>query len=196
MPISTQKNTTKYDLFRKRHYVSIIKQTVGYCTWIFGYKKKPFLFETENRKGELMYICRGKKKRYAIFYDYKQFKKTFGHLNFEGQLAYAMSLIAHEMGHYYQMRQLDSKKPRESEETLKAWRENDENAKFPDECDSLLEFYTQPMELDAELFAYVLVADKLNIQIGLDFIDSNFLKILEKRYIELYGETYDELFCK
>ncbi len=141
-----------------------------------------------------MYICRGKKHRYAIFYDYKQFKKTFEHLDFEGQLAYAMSLIAHEMGHYYQMRQLDSPKPRESAETLNAWRENDENAKFPDDCDSLLEFYTQPMELDAELFAYVFVAEQLNIQIGLDFIDPGFLKILENRYIELYGETNEELF--
>ena len=194
--MSNSAHKRRYDLFRKRHYISTIKQTVDYCTRLFGYKKKPFLFETENRKGELMYICRGKKRQYAVFYDYKQFKKTFGHLSFDGQLAYAVALIAHEMGHYYQMRQLDSSNPRESAETLKAWRENDENTKFPGECDSLLEFYTQPMELDAELFAYVFVADQLNIQIGLDFIDPNFLQILEKRYVDLYGETSDELFGK
>ena len=194
--MSNSAHKSRYDLFRKRHYISVIKQTVDYCTWLFGYKKMPFLFETENRDGELMYICRGKKHQYAIFYDYKQFKKIFGYLDFEGQLAYATLLIAHEMAHYYQMRQIDSPKPRESAEILEKWRANDENAKFPDECDSLLNFYMQPMELDAELFAYVFVAEHLNAKISVDFIDPNYLKEMEKRYVYLYGETNEELFGK
>lgn len=187
-------NQNKYDLFRKRHYVSIIKWTVSYCTWYFGYKKKPFLFETVNKKGELMYICRGNKKRYAIFYDYMQFKRVFGHLDFEGQLAYAMFLIAHEMRHYYQMRQLDTKHPRETAETLEKWRRDDESPKYPGNDCSLLEFYMQPMELDAELFAYLFVADKLDVQVSVDFIDKHYLKAMEKHYIELFGKTNENLF--
>ena len=52
------------------------------------------------------------------------------------------------------------------------------------------------MELDAELFAYVFVAEHLNAKISVDFIDPNYLKELEKRYVDLYGETNEELFGK
>ena len=186
----------KYDLFRKRHYVSIIKQVTSYCTACFGYKKKPFLFETVNEKGELMRICRGNKNRYAIFYDYMQFKRLFGHLDFEGQQSYAMFLIAHEMRHYYQMRQLDATRPRESAETLEKWRQDDEHPKYPGNDCSILEFYMQPMELDAELFAYVFVADHLDMLVSVDFIDKGYLRVMEKHYIELFGETNEELFSR
>lgn len=187
-------NKSKYDLFRKRHYVSIIKQTVAYCTWLFGYEKKPFLFESVNKKGEMMLISRGNKNRYAIFYDYMQFKRMFGHLDFEGQAAYTMFLIAHEMRHYYQMRQLDAYNPIEDVKTLEEWRENDQNPKYPGEDCSIFEFYMQPMELDAELFAYVLVASKLDVLVSVDFIDENLLKEMEKHYVRLFGETNNELF--
>ena len=192
--MSSPTKSKRYNLFRKRHYVSVIKQTVDYCTWYFGYEKKPFLFETVNPKGELMCIYRGRKNRYAIFYDYLQFKQTFGDLGFEEQQAYVMLLIAHEMRHYYQMRQLDSKHPRENPETLKKWRRDDENPKYPGEDFSLLEFYMQPMELDAELFAYIFVADKLNVRVSVDFIDTNYLKELEKLYVEIFGKTNELLF--
>lgn len=187
-------NRNKNNLFKKRHYVSIIKHTVDYLTWYFGYKRKPFLFESSNKKGEVMFICRGRKDRYAIFYDYLQFKDRFGHLDFEGQEAYAVFIIAHEMRHYYQMRQLDSKHPSEPKERLDEWRINDDNPKYPgDEC-SLFEFYKQPMELDAELFAYVFVSDRLERLVSLDYVSKNYINELEKYYVELIGETNEELF--
>ena len=172
-------NRNKNSLFKKRHYVAIIKYTTEYLAWYFGYKKKPYLFESTNKEGEAMLICRGRKGHYAIFYDYMQFKEVFGHLDFEGQEAYAMLLIAHEMRHYYQMRQLDSKHPSEPKERLDKWRKDDENHKYPGDDCSVFEFFMQPMELDAELFAYVFVADKLGVTVSLDYIGENYIKEME-----------------
>ena len=62
-------NRNKNNLFKKRHYVAITKLTVEYLTQYFGYKKKPYLFESTNKKGDAMLICRGSKKgSYGIFY--------------------------------------------------------------------------------------------------------------------------------
>ena len=173
-------NRNKNNLFKKRHYVAIIKYITEYLTRYFGYKKKPYLFESTNKEGEAMLICRGRKGHYAIFYDYMQFKKVFGHLDFEGQEACAMLLIAHEMRHYYQMRQLDSKNPCEPQERLDKWRIDDENPKYPGDDCSVFDFYMQPMELDAELFAYVFVAGKLGVTVSLDYIGENYIKEMEK----------------
>ena len=187
-------NRNKNNLFKKRHYVAIIKYITEYLAWYFGYKKKPYLFESTNKEGEAMLICRGRKGHYAIFYDYMQFKKVFGHLDFEGQEAYAMLLIAHEMRHYYQMRQLDSKNPCEPQERLDKWRIDDENPKYPGKDCTVFEFFMQSMELDAELFAYVFVADKLGVTVSLDYIGENYIKEMEKYYIELFGETNEDIF--
>ena len=187
-------NRNENNLFKKRHYVAIIKYTTEYLTRYFGYKKKLYLFESTNKEGEAMLICRGRKGHYAIFYDYMQFKKVFGHLDFEGQEAYAMLLIAHEMRHYYQMRQLDSKHPSEPKERLDKWRKDDENPKYPGKDCTVFEFFMQSMELDAELFAYVFVADKLDVAVSLDYIGENYIKEMEKYYIELFGETNEDIF--
>ena len=182
------------DPFRKRHYIYTLKQVVKYCTYGFGYKNPPFLFESINEKGALMFICRGNKNRYAIFYDYLQFKRIFGHLDFDSQEAYAAFLIAHEMRHYYQMRQLDSKTPCESKETLELWRSDDENPKFPGQDCSVFEFYMQPMEIDAELFAYHFVAEEFDSLVNLNFIGEGYLQELEKYHVKLFGDTDDILF--
>lgn len=187
-------NRNRDNLFKKKHYIAIIKYTVDYLSWLFGYKRKPYLFETTNNDGALMVIRRGKTGSYGIFYDYMQFKKVFCHLDFEGQEAYTMLLIAHEMRHYYQMRQLDSKTPSEPKERLELWRKDDENPKYPGEDFSVFDFFMQPMELDAELFAYVFVADKLDVLVNLDYIGDAYIKEMEKYYIELTGEKNEELF--
>ena len=79
-------NRNKNSLFKKRHYVAVINNIADYLTRYFGYKRKPYLFESTNEKGDVMIICRGRKKgSYGIFYDYMQFKDVFGHLDFDGQ---------------------------------------------------------------------------------------------------------------
>lgn len=188
-------NRNKHNLFKKRHYIAIVRATVSYCTVLFGYQRQPFLFESENRKGEIMCIYRGKKNRCAIFYDYMQFKRNFLHHSLEAQEIYTAFFTAHEMRHYYQMRQLDSKNPRESSDIIAAWRENDENPKNPIDGDcTCLEFYKQPMELDAQLFAYMFVANMYNSRIVFDYIDQDYIAVLEDYYIRRYGKTNDELF--
>ena len=183
------------DLFRKRHFVSVIEQIVHYCTELFGYKKQPYLFESTNRDGELMVIVEGSKRNYAIVYDYQQFKQNFGHLEPKEQEALVAFLAAHEMRHYYQMRQLNASYPKETEETLTKWRENHYFPKPISKNLSAMEFYMQPMELDAQLFAYMFVAYTLNALVKIDaLVDPRFLPIMEDYYIELFGKTNEYLF--
>ena len=90
------------------------------------------------------------------------------------------------------MRQIDSKNPSEPKERLNKWRIDDENPKYPGDDCSVFEFYMQPMELDAELFAYVFAADKLDVAVSLDYLGKSYIKEMEKYYIELLGETNEE----
>lgn len=180
--------------FTHEHYTALIKSVVRYCTRFFGYFRKPTVVECSNDEGEAMVICRTGIRRYTIYCDYEQFVKNFGHLEFEGQEAYCALLIAHEMRHYYQMRQLDSRWVKESEETLEAWQKDDDDPKIPSENFSVLDFYMQPMEIDAELFAYLFVAENFGIRVSLDFIDEGYIHELKKYCIEYLGEADEEIF--
>ena len=135
---------------------------------------------------------------YGIFYDYNLFKKTYGHLNFDAQYAYAILLMAHEMRHYYQMRQIDSKKPWENAELLEEWRKDDESP-MPEITSASEEFehFKRPMEIDAELFAYCFVADSARILVSTDYLSGYDCRgELEKHYIRLFGKTNETLFPK
>ena len=165
----------------------------------FGYSTPPYVFETELPPGIMMCIRRSyiRKNTYLIFYDYKKFKKHFGRYDFETQLCYAAFVMAHEMRHYYQMRQLDAKVPDEPEWLLERWR-NDENAPWQDEVteETNFEFQKTPMEIDANLFAYWFVAYYFDSFVSLNHIDKRFIDELEKYHIELFGETDEWLFPK
>ena len=189
-------NNQRLQVFKKRHYIATIKNIVNYCTALFGYKTKPLLFETENDRNTPMCIYRSLARpgRYALFHDYKMFKSIFGHLDFQGQLSYTAFLIAHEMRHYYQMRQIDSKAPREKDYLIKAWRKDDKlDWDFNKDFD-ILEFYKRPMELDAQLFAYCFVAETFETVVSLSYISDDYIDILEKYHIELFGETDKNIF--
>lgn len=180
--------------FRKREYVRILKWVVDCCLHSFGYRIRPYLRETVLQKGEMMLFCERGAKRFAIFYDYRQFREIFGECDYETQEAYAMASAAHEMRHYYQVRQLYAEVPREDGETIEAWRENHLNAKTPAEDGiSPLEFYMQPMEMDAELFAYLFVAKVLERKISLRFIDDTYLSVLRNEYIRRYGADDEDV---
>ena len=187
----------RHQAFKKKHYVALIKSIARFCTEFFGYKVKPYLFESKNEPHTPMCIYRShiRKNRYAIFYDYNLFKKIFGHLDYEGQRAYTAFLIAHEMRHYYQMRQIDSKAPREDSELLEKWRK-DEAIPIAEITNDLeqYEHYKRPMELDAELFAYCFVAKMFDTLVSLSYIDENYINDLENYYIELFQKTDEGLF--
>ena len=183
----------KYGKFKKKDYIRTIRAVRDYLCEKFGYKKKPFLFETRLKDQYLMEFVH-RKARYAIFYDYKQFKDTFGHRSFDSQEAYAAAITAHEMRHYYQHRQMEAKRPRESVETIALWQENERNPKSEENGDCLLECCMQPLELDAFLFEYLFGAKEFGLILLQAVANERHLKAMETLYMEYFGEIDEDLF--
>lgn len=184
----------RYGQFKKKDYIRILNIVVDFCIQKWGYKIRPYIRETKLDGGEMMLFC-DRNKHYAIFYDWQQFRKLFGKSDYETQETYIMATAAHEMRHYYQVRQIYSKCPRESEKTIAEWRGNHFNGKTlgEDGC-TLLDFFMQPMELDAELYGYYFVAKVLGRSIDVSYIDKNFMDILKNKFIEMFGEDHEDLY--
>ena len=183
----------RYGKFKKKHFVCMINNVRYYLCRKFGYKIKPYIFETQLKENALMLFTHTA-GRYAIFYDYKQFKEMFGHRDFETQEAYAAAIMAHEMRHYYQHRQMIAKKPKEKIETVALWRENEWNPKYLEDGYSLSEFLLQPLELDAALFEYVFGAEIFEVLLLQVIKDEEHFNAMEKLYVEYFGETDRDLF--
>lgn len=183
----------RYGKFKKKHFVSMIDNVRCYLCRKFGYKIKPYIFETQLEKNSLMLFTHTA-DRYAIFYDYKQFKEMFGHRDFETQEAYAAAIMAHEMRHYYQHRQMMANNPKEKAETIALWRENEWNPKNVEDGCSLSEFLLQPLELDAALFEYVFGAEMFEFLLLQVIKDEEHFNAMEKLYVEYFGETDTDLF--
>ena len=183
----------KYGKFKKKHFVRIIDNVRHYLCRKFGYKIKPYIFETQLAENMLMLFTH-RMGVYFIFYDYKQFKKIFGHRDFETQEAYAAVIMAHEMRHYYQHRQMVAKKPKEKEEIIELWRENEWNPKYVEDGYSLSECLLQPLELDAALFEYVFGAEIFEFLLPQVIKDEEHFNAMEKLYVEYFGETDTDLF--
>lgn len=181
-------------VFRKRHFVKTIHAVRRYLLNKFGYSQKPFIIETALPKFTLMSLMH-KNSKYAILYDYKQFKKEFGSCDFHTQEAYAASIMAHEMRHYYQHRQMFSKNPVEDIKTLKRWIKNEKDVKLA-ETNGFDKYVTQPLEVDASLFEYVFGAniyDKLLIRV---ITGKKQYKKMKKLYTSYFGKLNPELFTK
>ena len=183
----------RYGKFKKKDYMRILNGVRYYLCNKFGYKTKPRVFETQLVENALMLFAHGT-QGYAIFYDYKQFKKSFGHRSFEVQEAYAAAIMAHEMRHYYQHRQMIASNPQETAETIALWRENEWNPKGVQDGCSLSEFCLQPLELDAALFEYVFGAEIFEVLLLQAIKDEEHFNAMEKLYIEYFGETDEDLF--
>ncbi len=183
----------KYGKFKKRDYVRIINNVRDYLCEKFGYKIKPYLFETQLEKNSLMLFMHVEGK-YAIFYDYKQFKEMFGKDDFDVQEAYAAAIMAHEMRHYYQHRQMIAKQPNEKAEIIELWRENEREPKDVEDGYSLSEFLLQPLELDAALFEYMFGAAIFDLLLMQVIKDEEHFNAMERLYIEYFGETEPDLF--
>lgn len=186
-------NKDRYGKFKKKDYVRMIDNVRYYLCRKFGYKIKPYIFETQLKENALMLFTHTA-GRYAIFYDYKQFKETFGHRDFKTQEAYAAAIMAHEMRHYYQHRQMTAKKPKEKMETVALWRENEWSPKNIQDGYSLSEFLLQPLELDAALYEYVFGAEIFEVLLLQVIKDEEHFNAMEKLYVEYFGETDMDLF--
>jgi hypothetical protein len=183
----------RYAQFRKKDLVGIYNYIIDFCLRKFGYSKRPHLVETRLIDGALACMVTHNNE-YAIMYDYKQFRDSYKDMTYEDCEMLALSIIAHEMRHYYQVRQIFSKTPRENEKTLAEWRRDYFNGKVlgDDGCDSFFEYFTQSLELDAELYAYVFVGkilDKVPI-----YPDKEYVKELRKKYVEIFGEGDEYLY--
>ena len=183
----------RYGKFKKKHFVRMIDNVRYYLCRKFGYKIKPYVFETQLEKNSLMALSH-RANKYAIFYDYKQFKEIFGDMDFEAQEAYAAAIMAHEMRHYYQHRQMLAKKPKEKIETVTLWQENEWNLENTEEGYSLSELLLQPLELDATLFEYVFGAEMFEMLLLQVIKDEEHFNAMEKLYMEYFGETDTDLF--
>lgn len=180
--------------FKKKVYLRILNVVVDFCLQKWHYKIRPYICETKLDDGEMMLFC-DRNKHYAIFYDWQQFRKIFGKSDYDTQETYAMATAAHEMRHYYQVRQIYSKSPCESEKTISEWRENHFNGKTLGEngC-TLLDFFMQPMELDAELYGYYFVSKILDRGIDVSYIDKGYVDILKSKFIEIFGEDHEDIY--
>jgi len=178
----------RYGKFKKKDYVRMIENTVWFLCRKFGYKTKPYLFETKLRDDAIMvYTHRGKHS--AIFYDYMRFKDLFGHFDYETQEAYVSAITAHEMRHYYQHRQIWAKKPKEKDSVIERWRKDEMI-----EDDESVEYVLQPMELDAFLYEYCFGAQYFDAILIKSVRDEAHLDAMEKLYVEYFGETDEALF--
>lgn len=183
----------RYGKFRKKDFIWWAKWTIGYLCFQFGYKKKPFLIETK-LPSDLMMEFYNDENFYAIIYDYKSFKAEFKDKTRKELIVYTVNNIAHEMRHYYQYRQMKSRRPREPKKIIERWLENKNNPKNPSLGHSVEEYAHQPLELDAELFAYLFCADEFGKLILRFFKDLEHYEAVEKLYIEYYGEADKDLF--
>ena len=183
----------RYGKFKKTHFVRMIDNVRYYLCRKFGYKIMPRLFETQLTDNTMM-VFTHTANRYAIYYDYKRFKEMFGHRDFETQEAYAGAIMAHEMRHYYQHRQMRAKQPKEKEETIALWQENEWKPKDLDDGYSLSEYCLQPLELDATLFEYVFGAEIFKMLLLQVIKDEEHFNEMEKLYVEYFGETDTDLF--
>ena len=183
----------KYGKFKKKDYLRILYGVREYLCEKFGYKIKPRLLETRLVEGAIMEFIHGI-PGYAIFYDYKQFKDMFGHGDYETQAVCAAAILAHEIRHYYQHRQMIAAKPRESEKTIALWLQNERDLECLGENGKGSDYYLQPMELDAFLFEYLFAAEEFEILLIHAIANEEHLNAMEQLYIEYAGKTDSALF--
>lgn len=183
----------KYGRYRKKDFLATIRGVQEFLCEKFGYKIKPYLFETRLADGCMMEFFHNE-YGWGIFYDYKQFKDRFWGLDFDVQEAFAAGIIAHEMRHYYQHRQMKAVKPKESEEVIEAWWKDENEMRPFAETGAGREYYLRPMELDAFLFEYIFVAYYFDMLLLHAIANEEHLNAMEKLYMEYWGETDADLF--
>ncbi|MBR2341490.1 MAG: hypothetical protein IKA72_03685 [Clostridia bacterium] len=178
----------RYGKFRKKDYVRLLEYTVWRLCREFGYVKEPQIFETEllEKNATMLFAHYG--KHFAVFYDYKKFRKFFGRLGYNYQKIILVGIVAHEMRHYYQHRQMQAKISREKAEIIERWKK-DEDGEFKD-----LPLHLQPLELDAQLFSITFLDKTFGVVSSYSIFDNEHVTALENLYREYYGEIDEELF--
>ena len=182
----------RYGAFRKKDFLRMANNTITYLCDEFGYRLKPRLIETRLEPCVIMMYSHDNKPG-VIYCNYKEFKRLFGDLEYNIQEAIVSGIVAHEVRHYYQHRQIWAKNPREREEIVERWRQCEENCvDIRDKMDD--EYVLNGLELDAYLFEYLFIAHIFDMVLISLLRDEIHLNALEKLYIEYYGKTNEKLF--
>lgn len=133
----------------KQYVVKLTEAVIDHCCKQFGYSKKPILKERQMPNSFYAFQAKdSKRRRYVIYYNYRMFLGFCkGDSSIDSLVYLIVSTAAHECRHYYQYRQVCSKKPRESEETLAAWKYDFEHYGEKNRAENTL-------EIDASDFSY------------------------------------------
>ncbi len=171
---------------RKRQFVNVMKNTIGDCLDIFGYTKEPYIFETRFDDNTMMLFVEGAHGESAIYYDYQRFQRVFAKCTDEHRIYRLMHIVAHEMRHYYQYRQIKAKKPREDAAVVEEWKKE----KVIRHRGKNNEYFGNVRELDANTFAYIYMAERCKVILSDCGIPENY-RIRMRNYAQkVYGESH------
>lgn len=135
----------------------------------FVFKKDDVLFDINGNIVEFdMSIVNGVKGKY-IFDGKILFINVDLHHNDEEYIS-----IVHELRHYYQECEIEDRHF-ESEETIKLWEHNMNN--YVSSNDDHVEYINQPIELDANAFTFIVLANLYSKPIIIRDVDENSLKL-------------------
>jgi len=185
--------SARYNKLRKREYIKIVKQVI--CYHIEKYDLSvPYIRETKLPDGCEM-ATRNIGDRCVIAFDYQQFQKKYGNLNYRLSADVVANYTAHEMRHCYQHKQLQTQTPCESKRTLKKWYKNMKSYVDPTkQYNSYEDYCMQPIELDAYLHGYKFCVDHC-VHLCVSFLkNEKFYNQLEKEYKRLYKKDVKKYF--
>lgn len=176
----------KADRLRKRDFKKCVFSTVCDCMHIFGYSLMPAIIETTLDGNRLMsFVACDNSKQCAIIYDYQKFQKAFGERDKEYNLISLTYIVAHEMRHYYQHRQIFAKVPKERREVVDDWR-NDTELKIS--CEKR-EYYGNVREIDAFAFAYRYCANRGRVLVRDVGVPKHYRKVMQDYTKKSFGIT-------
>lgn len=134
----------------KGYVVKLAETVIDHCCKQFGYTKKPILKERQMPNAFCAFQANDSKKdRYIIYYNnYRMFLAFCNEAEDKDSIMYLCAVTAvHECRHYYQYRQFNAKKPKESAETIAAWKYDYEHYEEKARAENSL-------EKDASEFSY------------------------------------------
>lgn len=171
---------------RKRQFINVVKNTIKDCLDIFGYSRAPRIFETRFDTYAVMMFVEGKGGKSAIYYDYQKFQKLFRDCDDEDRVYRLIHIVAHEMRHYYQFRQITAEKPREREDIVQEWK-NDRVIRNEGKYNY---YFGNVRELDAYTFAYMYSAERCEVILGDFGIPQNYRVRMRNYAKKLYGTSH------
>ena len=179
--------------FSKKEFVKLIKDVAGKTMYYFNYTRKPFISERNLPEGTLMcFLSSGNKSMVA--YDYVKFKRAFGNWDGYWQRLYAIQVMAHEMRHYYQYRQIVAKNPDEDKNTISDWKINKVIKTRGMEKTDNYKYWFSSKELDANLYAYIFAIEHFDNAM-LDHIQSiEHFNAFKKLYKKNGGKNLKKFF--